>query len=167
MYTFNRPVGRCVFRRSVSPHGCPKYTFMTLHTMPFWLENVSKMAKEFCSWPLQLRWEQWPKNKDTALVATFNVIEYRSVLYGTWYVEKYASNCSCLYKSFCWMAKGLCVPLQHLKILVPILYDIGYFRYLQNDTLHCKVDWIFDVDVDENIRENCAKVWKLCMYIFS
>ena len=65
----------------------------------------------------------------------FNVIEYRSVLYGALYVEKAVSQWFVLHKGLYWLATGLCVPLKHVNISVPILYDIGYFRYLQNDTM--------------------------------
>ena len=87
-----------------------------------------------------------------------NVIEYRSVLYGALYVEKAVSQWFVLHKSLYWLATGLCVPLKHVNISVPILYDIGYFRYLQNDTIYCNVErvWrIFDVDeVINKILEN-------------
>ena len=58
-----------------------------------------------------------------------NVIEYRSVRYGTLYVDKIEKYGSVLYKSLYWMAKGVCVSLHHVNISVPILYDIGYFRH--------------------------------------
>ena len=61
------------------------------------------------------------------------------------------------------MATGLWVPLHHVDFSVPTLYDIDYFRYLQNDTIHCNVDRIYDVD--ENWLRKLCKILKVLPFV--